>query len=87
MSHDASLSSHATFTVTGEDHTLGNSLSCILNGRPDVEFVGYTIPHPTQPEMNIRIQVVDRPAVDVLREGLEDLIQVCEHMKQVFLSA
>lgn len=73
-----------TFAMTGEDHTLGNALRSILAGRMDVEFVGYSIPHPTQNEMNLRLQTHDRPAVEVLGEGLDDLIGVCEHLKKTW---
>lgn len=50
-------SSHAvSFQIEREDHTLGNSLRYFINKNPDVEFCGYTIPHPSETKMNIRIQ-------------------------------
>lgn len=73
-----------TFAMAGEDHTLGNALRSLLAGRMDVEFVGYSIPHPTQNEMNLRLQTFGRPAGDILNEGLEDLIGVCGHLKKVW---
>ena len=36
----------ATFKFINEDHTLGNSLRFMISERSDVEFCGYTIPHP-----------------------------------------
>lgn len=80
----ASSLTSMTFAMTGEDHTLGNSLRSVLAARMDVEFVGYSIPHPTQNEMNLRLQTFDRPAVDILSEGLDDLIGVCEHLKKIW---
>lgn len=69
-----------TFAMSGEDHTLGNALRGVLAARTDVEFVGYSIPHPTQNEMNLRLQTVGRPAVEILSEGLDDLIGICDHL-------
>ncbi|EAA16320.1 RNA polymerases L / 13 to 16 kDa subunit [Plasmodium yoelii yoelii] len=47
---------HATFCFENEDHTLGNCLRCILLQKEGIEFAGYTVPHPTQAEINLRIQ-------------------------------
>ncbi|KAG6014569.1 hypothetical protein E4U43_006410 [Claviceps pusilla] len=46
----------ATFEFTDEGHTLGNALRYIVMKNPDVEFCAYTIPHPSEPKMNFRIQ-------------------------------
>lgn len=73
-----------TFAMTGEDHTLGNAIRAVLSSRMDVEFVGYSIPHPTQDEMNLRVQTHGRPAVEVLNDGLDDLIGVCNHLKKTW---
>lgn len=57
-----------TFQIHDEDHTLGNALRYIImkkfvnlylagvNDSPDVEFCGYSIPHPSEPKLNLRIQ-------------------------------
>lgn len=37
----------ATYVFNNEDHTLGNLLRTILSGHSNVEFVGYSIPHPS----------------------------------------
>jgi DNA-directed RNA polymerase I and III subunit RPAC2 len=46
----------ASFEFKKEDHTLGNALRYIIMKNPDVEFCGYSIPHPSEDLMNIRIQ-------------------------------
>jgi DNA-directed RNA polymerases I and III subunit RPAC2 len=49
------------------------SLSC----SPDVDFCGYTIPHPSEPKMHVRLQT--RAGVssdDALRQGVTDLRKV-----------
>ncbi|KAG6017971.1 hypothetical protein E4U54_008520 [Claviceps lovelessii] len=68
----------ATFEFTDEGHTLGNAL------RPDVEFCAYTIPHPSEPKMNFRIQTYDGAAVDALKKGLHDLQDVCDVVAEEF---
>lgn len=52
---------------------------------PDVTFCGYTVPHPADTTMHLRIQTVkDVKAIDVLRRGLTDLEQVCDHTLETF---
>ncbi|KAG5982089.1 hypothetical protein E4U55_002303 [Claviceps digitariae] len=68
----------ASFEFTDEGHTLGNAL------RPDVEFCAYTIPHPSEPKMNFRIQTYDGAAVDALKKGLHDLQDVCDVVADEF---
>ncbi|GMI21483.1 hypothetical protein TeGR_g11704 [Tetraparma gracilis] len=46
-----------TFAIGDEDHTLGNSLRHVLmNSLSDVEFAGYSVPHPSEPVLQLRIQ-------------------------------
>ncbi|KAL2610407.1 hypothetical protein R1flu_028980 [Riccia fluitans] len=76
--------SASTFALTEEDHTLGNSLRYILNKDPRVSFVGYTIPHPAEERVHLRIQTTGPSARSVLKESLQDLISVCEHVRVTF---
>jgi DNA-directed RNA polymerase subunit L len=46
----------ATFAFENEDHTLGNSLRYMLMKSPHVAFCGYSVPHPSEPKMNLRLQ-------------------------------
>ncbi|SCP06259.1 DNA-directed RNA polymerases I and III subunit RPAC2, putative [Plasmodium ovale] len=75
---------HATFCFENEDHTLGNCLRYILLQKEGVEFAGYTVPHPTQAEINLRIQTTGEPAVNILMDSLSDLFQVCNIMMTKF---
>lgn len=55
---------------------------------PDVKFCGYTVPHPADTTMHLRVQTVkDVKAIDVLRRGLTDLEHVCDHSIQTFEKA
>ncbi|KAG9645306.1 hypothetical protein KCU64_g10987, partial [Aureobasidium melanogenum] len=69
----------ASFEFIKEDHTLGNALRYIIMKNPDVEFCGYSIPHPSEAKMNLRIQTWDEVNVyDVLEKGLNDLMDLCD---------
>ncbi|KAH8298001.1 hypothetical protein KR018_004242, partial [Drosophila ironensis] len=68
-----------TFMFLNEGHTLGNALKSIISRYPEVEFCGYTIPHPTEQKLHFRIQSKRDRAIDILKRGLEDLEALCDH--------
>ncbi|PVU98522.1 hypothetical protein BB559_001498 [Furculomyces boomerangus] len=81
-SHDLTS---ATFEIKEEDHTLGNSLRYLIMRNPQVDFCGYSIPHPSEEIMNIRIQTTEETnSVDVLNKGLDDLISICQFAMKSF---
>ncbi|ESZ95016.1 hypothetical protein SBOR_4636 [Sclerotinia borealis F-4128] len=77
----------ASFEFKKEDHTLGNALRYIIMKNPDVEFCGYSIPHPSEELMNVRIQTYTLSAEDALRKGLDDLIDLCDVVADKFTTA
>ncbi|CAM9423763.1 unnamed protein product, partial [Chrysoparadoxa australica] len=64
-----------------QDHTLGNSLRHVLMQNKQTDFCGYSVPHPSEPKMNIRLQTHGEPAVKVLKQGLDDLTTICDSVK------
>lgn len=51
----------------------------------DVQFCGYTVPHPSENKMHFRIQTVNGiSAVEALVRGLGDLENVCDHTIKLF---
>ncbi|XP_028217426.1 DNA-directed RNA polymerases I and III subunit RPAC2-like isoform X3 [Glycine soja] len=48
--------SKSTFSLVDEDHTFANSVRFTLNQDPRVTFCGYSIPHPSDNRVNIRVQ-------------------------------
>lgn len=67
----------ATFQFHQEDHTLGNALRYMLARKPEVQFVGYCVPHPSEATMNVRVQCQSgSQAETVVDEALEDLAGV-----------
>ncbi len=68
-----------TFVFGDEDHTLGNSLRHVLMGRKETTFCGYSVPHPSEPKMNVRLQTsTSKPAVQVLKDGLHEIVEICD---------
>ncbi|XP_066252778.1 DNA-directed RNA polymerases I and III subunit RPAC2 [Euwallacea similis] len=67
-----------TFILEGEGHTLGNVLRGIISSYPDVQFCGYSVPHPAENNIHFRIQMYQGQATDALKRGLEDLVKVCD---------
>ncbi|KAL1953107.1 hypothetical protein VTO42DRAFT_3587 [Malbranchea cinnamomea] len=82
------LETAASFQFDGEDHTLGNALRYVIMKNPEVEFCGYTIPHPSEAKMNLRIQTYDSTNVfAVLEKGFEDLMDLCDVVTEKFTAA
>jgi len=51
---------------------------------PNVEFCGYSIPHPSEPKMNIRIQTYEGTAFEALAKGFDDLADLCDVVLEKF---
>ncbi|KAF2012433.1 RBP11-like subunits of RNA polymerase [Aaosphaeria arxii CBS 175.79] len=78
----------ASFQFDNEDHTLGNALRYVIMKNPDVEFCGYSIPHPSEAKLNLRIQTYDDVSVyEVLEKGLRDLEGLCDVVVDTFAEA
>ncbi|MCJ1354356.1 MAG: RNA polymerase subunit AC19 [Icmadophila ericetorum] len=80
----------ASFEFEGEDHTLGNSLRYMIMKNPGVEFCGYSIPHPSEAKMNVRIQTFAKEGTTVyqaLGKGFNDLVDLCDVVTEKFTSA
>ncbi|XP_044505996.1 DNA-directed RNA polymerases I and III subunit RPAC2 [Mangifera indica] len=75
---------NATFSLTEEDHTLANAVRFTLNQDPRVTFCGYSIPHPSDARVNIRVQTTGDPAREVLKDACQDLMLMCQHVRSTF---
>lgn len=70
-----------TFVIENEGNTLGNVLKNIIANYPEVEFCGYTVPHPQESKIHFRIQTASNiKAIDILRRGLTDLEFICDEV-------
>lgn len=75
----------ASFQILDEDHTVGNALRYIIMKNPEVEFCGYSIPHPSENKLNIRIQTYGNiTAMEALHQGLDNLSELCTHVEETF---
>ena len=50
----------ATYNFKGECHTMGNLLRYALVKNPDVDLAGYSITHPSESELNLRLQTTGK---------------------------
>ena len=67
-----------TFAIGDEDHTLGNALRHVLIHNSKVGFAGYSVPHPSEPVVHIRVQAnAPTTAMQALREACETLHKQC----------
>ncbi|KAK4887583.1 hypothetical protein RN001_003854 [Aquatica leii] len=73
-----------TFVFHDEGHTMGNALRYVISSYDDVEFCGYTVPHPAESKMHLRIQMRNGRAIDALRRALKDLVKLCDHTIETF---
>lgn len=77
----------ATFIFGNEDHTLGNSLRYLLSQNKNTEFVGYSVPHPYEPKMNLRLQTVHDTSVNTLKKSLKELEELANILDDKFCDA
>lgn len=66
----------ATFVITDEDHTLGNMIRYCLINDPDVSFAGYTIPHPAENKLDLRVQSDTKPAIECVVKAATFMSQI-----------
>lgn len=55
-----------------------------MNSSPEVVFCGYTVPHPAERKLHVRIQTNGPKAIDILKRGLKDLENLCDETTVIF---
>ncbi len=74
-----------TFTLKDEDHTMGTTVRYMLNKNPQVSLAGYSVPHPMETSVNVRVQTTGTvTATAAMRDALLDIISVCDHVHDTF---
>ncbi|KAJ3551834.1 hypothetical protein NM688_g4480 [Phlebia brevispora] len=77
--------SAATYQIHDESHTIGNSLRWMLMKNPKVEFCGYSVPHPSENHIHIRIQMYDNlSSLTALLQALDDLEALCDTVEDAY---
>ncbi|KAI0792552.1 RBP11-like subunits of RNA polymerase [Abortiporus biennis] len=80
--------SAATYKIYDESHTMGNALRWMLMKNPKVEFCGYSVPHPSENHIHIRIQMYDNlSSLEALLAALTSLDNVCETIDAAYKSS
>ncbi|KAF9500649.1 RBP11-like subunits of RNA polymerase [Pleurotus eryngii] len=70
--------SAATYQIYDESHTIGNALRWMLMKNPKVEFCGYSVPHPSENTIQVRIQMYDNlSSLEALIAALSNLDDLC----------
>jgi len=72
-----------TFCLGHQDHTIGNAVRHVMMQNDNVEFAGYSVPHPSEPIVQVRVQT--RPgttANECLKQACLTLQQQCDVMRQ-----
>lgn len=81
---------NATFSFYDEDHTLGNLLRNQIVKNKNVEFCAYSVPHPSEPICNVRIQCVSEEqggktdSNQALKHGLKRVSKICDVLSEKF---
>ena len=57
---------------------LGNALRHVLMRQKDVEFCGYSVPHPPEPFVHVRLQTTARRRATCSTTGLKQLGGICD---------
>ncbi|KAL1060633.1 hypothetical protein V6Z11_1Z082400 [Gossypium hirsutum] len=75
--------SAATFSLTDEDHTIANAVRFNLNQEPKSTFCGYSIPHPSEARVNIRVQTTGDPAREY-EDACQNRMLMCRNVRCTF---
>ena len=75
---------NCTYSFTGEDHTLGNLLRYALMKDPETLFSGYSVPHPSEDLMNIRLQTHTNKTENVLNNAFDNIIKISNILRNKF---
>jgi DNA-directed RNA polymerases I and III subunit RPAC2 len=68
-----------TFCIGNEDHTLGNVVRHVLIQNHNVEFAGYSVPHPADPVVQIRVQTLNQvTAAAALKQACQTVYDQCD---------
>ncbi|KAI0935121.1 hypothetical protein AcV7_004015 [Taiwanofungus camphoratus] len=77
--------SAATYQIHDESHTIGNALRWMIMKNPKVEFCGYSVPHPSENHIHMRIQMYDHlSSLTALLTALSDLDNLCVTIEDAY---
>lgn len=71
--------------VQGEAYTLFAPLIEYLLKNPHVEYAMYDVDHPLTQNVRFRIRTKDKPALEVLKETINEILRDIDEMERGFL--
>ncbi|KAH0806483.1 dna-directed rna polymerase i and iii 14 kda polypeptide [Histomonas meleagridis] len=88
ISLDDNSANSGTFVFEGERHTMGNAIRQTILPDPRVEFCAYSVPHPAQNRMRIRIQSHEgENIVEILSDALDNFSRWCQNVEDQFFDS
>ena len=88
IAYDNNTPNSGTFVFEGERHTMGNAIRQTILPDPRVEFCAYSVPHPAQNRMRIRVQSREgENIVEILSDALDNFSQWCQNVEDQFSSS
>lgn len=71
-----------TYVIHNEGHTLGNVVRRQLNATPNVDFAGYSVPHPSEPLVHLRVQTKGGKLADeAVVEACSEVADICDFLR------
>ncbi|GAA5821461.1 hypothetical protein JCM3770_000911 [Rhodotorula araucariae] len=87
VDEDSKIPNAATLTINKEDHTLANMLRSQLLLIPAVQFAGYKVPHPLEPQVVLKVQTDgSKTPVVAIQEAITNLVLLLGRIKNQFQS-
>ena len=78
---------NCTYSFQNEDHTLGNILRYMLMKDTNTLFCGYSIPHPSEDLMNIRLQTRNENTNKVMEKAMDRVNEIGDILTNKFKKA
>lgn len=78
---------NCTYSFLNEDHTLGNILRYILMKDSNTLFCGYSIPHPSEDLMNIRLQTKQENTNQIMGRAMDRVNEISDILSNKFKQA
>lgn len=78
---------NCTYSFQNEDHTLGNILRYTLMKDPNTLFCGYSIPHPSEDLMNVRLQTKVEKTDKIMGNAMDRIIEIGDILSNKFQKA
>ncbi len=73
--------------VEEETHTLLNLITKESSSNPEIEFIGYHVPHPLEEKAELSIKTKGRDPLKVLSEEIENIKKKLNEFQRLFKEA